>query len=317
MPYFYLMAEKMKLVLGAEALKGFIKGSVATVGNFDGVHIAHQSLIRKTCAKAISEGLPSIVMTFDPHPAKLLSPQKDFQNIFNLSDRIEHISKINPDYLIVEPFGRSLSELSPEEFFNRLLIKICNVKFLFVGHDFSFGKDRAGSLGVLEKLCRENQVGLNILESLKVGGEIVSSTKVRHEIKSGGIKKANLFLDRNFYLSGVVVRGDGRGRNIGFKTANLLFQESLLPSAGVYQTVAIVGGNSYNSLTNVGINPTFNSLNAPLKIETHILDFDRDIYGEMIKIEFINFLRPEMKFKSVDELVSQIKKDIKDVRANL
>jgi riboflavin kinase/FMN adenylyltransferase len=291
--------------------------TVVTIGNFDGMHRGHKALVQHVQEHAHKIKASSLLMTFDPHPSKVLFPQKGLKNIFDLADRIEMVRSENIDFLLVEPFSRSLSQLSPEDFFSKLLMNRLNMKVLYVGHDFSFGQNRSGTLDVLKKLCEKFKVELHVLPPVKLSGEVVSSTKIRDAISLGEVRKAHGFLGRPFYLEGVVEKGAGRGKKLGVPTANLFTRAELFPKVGVYVTKTHLKGSEFVSVTNVGYNPTFtgDSGQRPLQVETHILDFDKDIYGETLRISFYDYIRPELRFNSVQELVMQIKDDIAKTRA--
>jgi riboflavin kinase / FMN adenylyltransferase len=268
-------------------------------------------VIACTKAKKLQGGL----MTFDPHPMKVLAPNRDIRTIFDLEDRINTVRELGLDFIVIEPFSRALSELAPRDFFKSLLVEKLNLKYLFVGHDFSFGRHREGNPQVLQKLCDEHGVVLEVVPPVKIRGEIVSSSKIRECIADGSIEKANTFLGRRYYLRGVIEKGAGRGRKIGFPTANLFASSELFPMNGVYVTFFEIGGKSFRSVTSVGRNPTFaQSTKRPIQVETFIFDFDRDIYGHQAKVSFLHCLRGEVKFDSVGELIEQIKNDVDEAK---
>lgn len=303
----------MHVLFGIQQLASKLSGSVVTIGNFDGLHRGHRELISQVRQAASESGLPAVVMTFDPHPLKILAPQKNVKMIFPLTDRIEEIQKMGMEYLIIQPFSRELSDLEPKKFFEDLLIDSLGVKRLIVGHDFSFGKDRKGDSEMLHQLCRERAIAFQVVPPVKHDGVLVSSSSIREAILDGEVAKAANLLGRSFYLRGVVEKGQGRGKKIGFPTANLFTPSELFPKLGVYVTRAHLLGKIHKSVTNVGRNPTFQEKTRhPIQVETHILNFDRDIYGEALKIEFLDFLREEKKFDSVAELVKQITHDVEN-----
>jgi riboflavin kinase/FMN adenylyltransferase len=305
----------MQLITGVRGLRPHFNQSVVTVGNFDGVHQGHQQLILQVCKKAKELRISSVVLTFEPHPIKVLFPEKNFKRLFDLNDRISNIEKINPDFLVVEPFSRKLSELDASNFFSSLLLEKCLAKSILVGHDFSFGKNRSGSLEVLKKLCLKNKIELTVLDPVKLDGETVSSTLVRSAVESGDVQKVQKLLNRPFFIEGEVIKGAGRGKKIGFATVNLLSKAELYPKLGVYISQTFLNGIRYDSVTNVGTNPTFeNKPDAPVHVETHIFDFNEDIYGSQVKVEFLDYLRSEKKFSNVSDLVKQIKSDVEMAR---
>jgi riboflavin kinase/FMN adenylyltransferase len=218
------------------------------------------------------------------------------------------------DVYISEPFSRELSQLTPQDFFLRL-VKAMDVKNIFVGHDFNFGKNRSGTLSELQTLCDENKIKLEILSPVKIDGEVVSSTLIRNFVSQGQIDKANLFLGRPFSIKGVIERGIGRGNKIGFPTANLFTTDNLLLATGVYVTLFGIAGQIYPSVTNVGYNPTFAEKHETPRIETHIFDFSENIYGKQAKVSFLSRLRGEIKFDSAQKLIEQINADVIKARS--
>jgi riboflavin kinase / FMN adenylyltransferase len=302
----------MQLFSGSKGVKDLVGPTVATVGNFDGIHLGHQALINRVKEAAKKSHRKSVVMTFDPHPMRVLFPERGLKNIFDLEDRVRIFKELGIDALVVEPFSRELSQLEPAAFFEDLLLSRLKAGSLLVGHDFNFGKNRSGTLEVLEGLCKSHSVSLEVVPPLRMDGIVISSTEIRRQIQSGQVEKASVFLGRPFYLRGLVEKGAGRGRKIGFPTANLFTQAELIPKNGVYVTLAEVRGKQFKSVTNIGNNPTFQEkTRRPVQIETHILQFNEQIYGEELKVSFLGYLREEMKFKSVGDLVKQIAADAK------
>lgn len=304
----------MEVIWGLGSFNESIKDSSLTVGNYDGLHLGHQAIIRDVVAKGKEKGIPSILVTFDPHPMTVLQPQRGVLRIDSVDEKISQLESLGLDYLVVEPFSRELSQLEPEAFFNKLLVKKLGVKFLFVGYDFSFGKNRSGTLDVLSSICKRGNVELKIIDAFKVEGQVVSSSLIRQLIQNGDVKDVAKFLGRPFSLRGLVKKGEGRGKKIGVPTANLETQSELWPAIGVYVTEVDWQGKTLRSVTNVGRNPTFVQDGKAIHIETHILDFDKDIYGENLTVRFKKLIRGEKKFSSVQELVSQIKSDIETAR---
>jgi riboflavin kinase/FMN adenylyltransferase len=300
----------MKTVNGIRSLGELDRSTVVTIGNYDGVHLGHREILSKLLNEARKTGSYSTVFTFHPHPRKVLFPEKEFSRIFDIGDQVEQLESLGVDFLVVEPFSRELSQTPARDFFESRIFQPLKPKKLFVGYDFSFGADRKGSRELLERLSVELSFDLETVPAFKVGGEIVSSSRIREAVLAGDVNQAQKQLGRRFYLKGIVEKGDGRGRTIGIPTANLNTSAELLPASGVYATKTILGESGYWSVTNIGRNPTFLQDVARPRVETHILDFDRDIYGKSVRIEFIEKIRPEMKFTNGAELVNQIKSDI-------
>ncbi len=292
-----------------EAIPHF-KSSVLTIGNFDGVHLGHQKLISTVVRTARENNTESIVLTFRPHPKTILHPNEPHHRMFDYRDQVEMMAALGVDILVEEKFSKDFSLMSAEEFLENYIIKNFNPKHLVVGYDFNFGKSRTGNLDYLEKFCNEKGIGVTVVDAYVHEGQIASSTQIRLLLEHGQIQKAQEFLGRPYYLRGPVRVGNKRGRTIGTPTANISPEIEFVPRKGVYLTWAYLGNEKFPSITNIGYNPTFENTDSYLKVETHIFDFDRDIYGEHLKIELIQFHRDEIKFSSVDALKNQIANDI-------
>lgn len=303
----------MEVAHGISRLKTRSSKSVVTIGNFDGLHFGHREIISKAVTKAKALNAQSVVVTFNPHPRKILRPDLHHVQLFDHKDQEKELSKMGIDLLILEPFSRDLSQLTPEKFLSDYIIKPLSPVALVVGYDFAFGANRQGTLSTLENLCKLHGLDLEIVHPVKMDGLVISSSEIRKSIKEGHVDVARKMLGRSFYIPGHVVKGDQRGRLLGFPTANLSTNAEVYPKPGVYATYTFVRGEIHKSVTNVGYNPTFvdtDGKNKPLKIETHILNFSKDIYGENIEVYFEQFIRAEIKFSNIDALTAQIKHDI-------
>ncbi len=299
----------MKIFEGSDEAHGKIKRPVLALGNFDGIHLAHQKMFQLACTLAKKlRGTPG-VYTFEPHPVKILSPESAPPLINTLDQKIELIQKQKIKNLILEPFSPRFSALSPEAFFKEILCQKLGVVGIVAGYDFTFGAKRSGTLETLEKLCREHQVAYQILEAFFQEGTLVSSSQIREFIREGKIEKACKMLGHFFELRGEVVRGEGIGAALGFPTANILVENELIPASGVYATQIQIGSKTDASVTNIGYRPTFGG--KRLTVETHILKFHKRIYHQKIKLRFIRRIRDEISFASKEELVKQIHQDIK------
>lgn len=285
------------------------EGLILTIGNFDGVHLGHQALLSRVFEYAKETGNKSLVVTFDPHPLQVLRPETKIYRLFDREDQIQQFKKLELDYLLIQPFSRDLSQLSPEQFVKEILLEALNVKGIIVGYDFSFGAHRAGNIQTLNELSKKYHFHSEAVNPLTIDGEIVSSSLIRDSIAQGKMEKAAQRLGRNYYLKGLVEKGDARGKKIGFPTANLHHVGLFLPRKGVYVTRTLIGNKYWPSITNVGTNPTFTKTNIT-HVETHIFDFDKNIYGEEIQVELCQWIRDENKFNSKEELQLQIQKDI-------
>ncbi|OFZ14338.1 MAG: riboflavin biosynthesis protein RibF [Bdellovibrionales bacterium GWA2_49_15] len=293
-----------------QGLQTFNGQSIAlTIGNFDGVHLGHREFIQASLCEGQKFQLPLVVLTFTPHPGSILKGRNHFL-INSYEERRELLESLGVQILVELKFDRDLSTLSPENFLSDYVLKFCNVQKLFIGHDFAFGANKVGTATYLQKLCHKLKIDFTQGLPFKIDGRAISSSHIRELISSGQMRPAKMSLGRPFFLSGRVIKGDGRGRQIGFPTANLLIaEERILPSKGVYATMTKSKGMNFQSITNVGNNPTFLQTNE-LFVESHIFDFSNDIYGEEIEVYFLEKIREEMKFSNVNELVAQIRKDI-------
>ncbi len=284
-----------------------------TIGNFDGVHKGHQDFLAQVKREAETHNGYFVVVTFIPHPSFVLKNLKAFL-INTYEERREMLEKNGVNYLLEIDFNRDFSTLNPREFFDRYLLINKNLKKVFLGHDFSFGANKSGNFEVAKSFCAEVDIELSLQEEFTLEGQNISSSIVREKIKNGEVEIANNLLGREYFLCGRVIKGVGRGKQIGFPTANLDYsKENIIPSNGVYVTKTFLNGMTYFSVTNVGFNPTFNN-GREVHIETHLLDFNHDIYGEKIKVSFLKKVRDEKKFSSVNELINQINIDSKNAR---
>ncbi|HLT23363.1 MAG TPA: bifunctional riboflavin kinase/FAD synthetase [Bacteriovoracaceae bacterium] len=283
-----------------------------TIGNFDGVHIGHQHLLDEIRKKCDAKGLSFVVVTFVPHPQKILCPGKDRFLISSYNYKRTLLEEQGVDYLIEIEFNRDFSTLSPEEFLKNYLLPHPGLEDIYLGYDFAFGANKQGDFDIVKNTCKNANV--EIQPKYEFAGQTVSSTLIRKLIEDGELKKVEGVLGRPFRLEGTVIKGEGRGKKIGFPTANILISTDLIiPAKGVYVSRTTNRGMTYNSITNIGNNPTFNN-NDGLYIETHLFDFDDYLYGEVIEVELYQKLRDEKKFSSVNELVDQIKKDIEKAK---
>lgn len=288
--------------------------SVLTVGNFDGVHLGHQSLLKELVACAQSLKAPSVVCTFRPHPKKILQPQTPVHRLFDYRDQAEMMEKLNIDYLIEEKFSKDFSLMSAEQFIENYLEPIYKPVHLVIGYDFNFGRSRTGNAELLLEYASKKKIKLTVVPPFEIDGQIVSSTVIRKFLEHGDLEKVKKFLGRSYYLRGPVRLGYQRGRTLGVPTANISPEIEFVPRLGVYFTKTILQDKTYPSITNIGYNPTFETQDPYLKVETHIFDFNQDIYGQQMQVELVYFHRDEMKFSSVEALKKQIEKDQQQAR---
>jgi riboflavin kinase/FMN adenylyltransferase len=279
-----------------------------TIGNFDGVHLGHRELLRRTVAHARDLRIRAVALTFTPHPVRFFTPRARFYEITSLGEKASRIEKLGIDLLVVESFTGAIGGMGPEEFARTVVHERMRARFVTVGYDFTFGRNRTGSPGMLRRIGRELGFEVDIVPPLMRGGAIVSSSRIRELLLSGRVREAEELLCRPYVVSGRVIPGAARGRKLGFPTANVEFVQELLPLPGVYVIDAAVGGVVRRGVANVGFNPTFGE--NSLGVEVHLLDFAGDLYGQDMAVRFRDRIRDERKFKSVEELVRQIEKDV-------
>jgi riboflavin kinase/FMN adenylyltransferase len=286
-----------------------------TIGNFDGVHKGHQGLIAEIKSKCSERKLELVVITFVPHPLVILKNEKSFL-LNSYKERQELLAKLGVDHLVELDFTRDLSTLDPADFLNTHIFTRDGIEFFFLGYDFAFGANKAGDHEFVKKYCEKKGVEVEVQQKKEANLGTFSSSLARKLLRGGEPVKAIDILGRPFFLTGRVIKGAGRGKQIGFPTANIELDFSrLIPQTGVYATECSFRGCNYLSITNIGKNPTFTT-EDDLNVETNIFDFSGDIYGEEIKVSFFQKIRDEKKFSSVNELIEQISKDV-DFRRGL
>jgi riboflavin kinase/FMN adenylyltransferase len=285
---------------------------VLAIGDFDGVHSGHRQVIRRAVDIAAEAGIISAVMTFDPHPRVVLGQDEYAHCITPLSAKLALIEELGIDRTYVVKFDADFSKLHPEQFVEHML-KPLSLHALVVGFDFTFGFQGRGTAKTLKELA-EPGIRVEIVDPYHINGEKVSSTLIREQLLSGRIPEANALLGRPYSLSGTVVRGDGRGRSIGFPTANIALTEPfIIPKPGVYAIEAELKGQTYHGVMNIGYKPTFSD-KRDLTLEAHLFHYSGNLYDERLTIRFRAFIREERKFPSVDELVRQIRSDAEQAR---
>ncbi len=285
------------------------RGSCVTIGNFDGVHNGHRKLIRRTMEKAAKLGLPSVVVTFCPHPLKVLAGVHAAPLITDYEKKLDLFEALGVDLVLMIKFTKELAAMEPEAFVEEYLVRGLNMKELVVGYDYSFGKGRKGNFALLSELGRRHGYGTERLDPVIIDGAIVSSTRIRDMIQAGRVWYVRPLMDRFYVIRGTVIHGMNRGgRLLGFPTANMRVRDELTPMPGVYATWAEVDGRVYKAVTNIGTNPTFG--NDEISVETYIMDFSQDLYGWELRLNFVTRLRDEKKFSGVEELMAQIHKDV-------
>lgn len=293
-----------------------LNNAVATIGTFDGVHFGHQKIINRLCELAKSTGGESVILTFFPHPRMIIDPEnKDLKMINTIEEKAEILAALGVDHLIITPFTRDFSNLSPSEYIRNILVDTIGIKQLIVGYDHRFGKDRSG--GMKDLVAFSGPYGYEIEEigEQDVNDVAVSSTRIRESLLSGQVALAAKYLGYNFSLCGPVIKGDKIGRTIGFPTANIFIEQpyKLIPSDGIYAVTVEMENESYKGMAYIGQRPTINGMTR--NIEVNIFDFNREIYGQYIKMNFCEFLRHDVKFTGLEALKLQLQKDKEDTLA--
>jgi len=300
----------MKVIFDPTEPIGF--STSATIGIFDGVHIGHKEIIRLVREDARKKGISSCVITFHPHPQKVLRGS-NIPLIVPLRERLRLLEKEGLDITVCYNFTKDFAQISAKDFVKDILVQKLHVKSVFVGPDFFFGRKREGNTNLLESMGMTYNFETQIVQPVFLDDEPISSTAIRALVENGMVRKAGRFLGDHFYIEGRIKQGERRGRQLGFPTANLDTDWELLPKKGVYVTWAQLEGKRFKSITNVGVRPTFDA--NQLLIETHILDFSDDVYGKAMRIEFIERLRDERRFESVQGLVAEISRDVERAKA--
>jgi riboflavin kinase/FMN adenylyltransferase len=309
----------MEVFRGHRHIRRSLRSPAVAIGNFDGVHRGHLALLERARARAAAGGGESAVLTFDPHPAVVLAPDLAPRLITTLERKLELIAAAGIDVCVVEPFDRELAALSPDEFVRAVLADAIHAQSVVVGFDFTFGHRRAGTTAMLRSLGQTLGFDVDVVEAFTVDGLVASSTRVRSFVRDGNMAGARLLLGRDFDVSGRVVHGAGRGRGLGMPTANIDPDTPLLPAPGIYAVwVELLDGGGAGrarlpAAASLGTNPTFEA-SSDLRLEAHILDFDGDLYGQRLRVGFVERLRGERRFPGADELMAQIHQDIADTR---
>jgi len=302
----------MKILEGASQIKEKLKNPVVTIGNFDGVHLGHQAIFRKVIEEAHAIGGVSVVYTFDPHPLKVLEPDRFFPLITTREEKERVIEWVGIDVLIREKFTKDFAQLSTDEFVRNVLCNRIRTKEIFIGPDYRFGRGRKGTTDLLKSLGEECGIKIGILKNVEVEGIEVRSTTIRDYILEGKVKEAAKFLGRAYTLRGKVVRGKALLKEFGIPTANLEPEKELYPQSGIFVVKVLVNESYARGVMNIGTNPTFPG--KGFSLEVHILDFDQDISGSELELIFVEKLRDEKKFETPELLIGQIKKDIVQAR---
>jgi riboflavin kinase/FMN adenylyltransferase len=305
----------MEIIKGIENLKAPFRNPVVTLGNFDGVHLGHQRIFEKVKEEARKIGGESVVVTFEPHPLKILSPEQCPPLLTPFKKKMMLIEETGVEKVLCIRFTRAFAELSPVEFVKSVLVDKVEAKKIIVGYNYRFGRGKSGDVDSLKKNCALFGVDVEVVEALRITDTIVSSSKIREFIRNGEVEKASKLLGRDYPVFGRVIEGTKRGHALGFPTANLEMTEELYPKPGVYAVRVNWHRQYFNGLANIGFNPTFDA--KAVSLEVHILNFDCEIYGEELQVYFTEKIRDEIRFSSTEGLIKQIRKDIEWAEANV
>lgn len=298
----------MIVVRDLEEIRETLQGSCLTIGNFDGVHKGHQKLLARTRTRAEANGHESVAVTFDPHPLRVLAGGTTPPFITLTEQKIELIGKQGLDLCVVLNFTREMGAQDPAEFVRRYLIDGLNMKYMVIGYDYAFGKGRKGNFDLLSALGKENDFMVERVNPYMYGDAVVSSTRIRDLVRAGRVWDVYPMLGRFYTIEGIIEHGQDRGgKLLGFPTANLRLIDELFPATGVYACWATHNLVTMPAVANIGYNPTFG--NDTLSVEVHMLDFNKAIYGEKLRVQFVQRLRSERKFSGLEELVAQITRD--------
>lgn len=306
----------MQVIKGTEDIPPECKGAFITIGNFDGVHLGHRYIFQRLIREAHEEGRQALLVTFVPHPKMLLHPERrPFYLLTTLEEKIKLLDEIGLDAIILIPFTLQYAEKTAESFIVDVLWKNLQVRKIFIGHDYKFGKDKKGTEEVLVAFGKKLGFDVTVINAVSVGNTVISSTRIRKAILQGDVKTAAALLGRSYNISGTVIEGKGRGVTMGFPTANIKPHKELLPERGVYAVIVKLEERVYKGVLSIGFNTTFG--NDLLSVEVYIMDYNGNIYGKPLEVLFIDRIREERRFPSADELALQIKKDVDMARVIL
>ncbi len=311
----------MEIIKGIESLKRPLRNPVVTLGNFDGVHLGHQQIFRRVKEEASKIHGQGVVITFEPHPLKVLAPERFLPLLAPFRKKMMLIEESGIDIVLCIEFSIKFSEIPPDEFIRSILVGKIGVKKVIIGYNYHFGKGQRGDAQALKEAGESYGFEVEVVEPLKVGQTIVSSSKIRTLIQAGEVEEASKLLGRDYQVIGKVVQGQKRGQTLGFPTANLEISDELYPKAGVYAVEVVWHQQHFNGLANIGSNPTFSvqtrRRGKQFSLEVHILDFNQELYGMEIEVRFKKRIRDEVRFESSSLLTEQIKKDVQWAKENV
>ena len=303
----------VRLFRNLDALPDPLRGCAVTIGNFDGVHLGHARILERLVAAARRVGSPALVFTFDPHPARVLRPESAPPPLCWTERKARLLAELGADVLVAHPASKAFLDLEPGQFFDRILRSRLDARALVEGPNFRFGRGRSGDIDVLGRLCGEAAIALDVVSPVRFEGEIISSSRVRALLSEGEVDRAGRMLTQPYRIRGNVVRGAGRGGQLGYPTANLDCVDTLLPGSGVYAGRALVDDRLWPAAISLGPNPTFSE--GAAKLEVHLLDYAGELCDRDIEVDFLARLRDIVGFDSVGELVAQIERDLAATRS--
>lgn len=304
-----MSGNKIEVIKGLEPLKEKYPNLVLTIGNFDGIHIGHQRILRRVVQRAKELGGISMAMSFDPHPVKVLSPERGLKLMTTNEEKARVMEALGIEKLLLVNFNSEFARLEPDAFVKEVLVEKLAPREIIVGHNYAFGKGRKGNTALLRRRGRKYGFKLSVVRHAKLKGKVVSSSRTRMKIEKGRVEDAALLLGRPYVLEGTVVKGAGRGAKLlGYPTANINNNNELLPRSGVYAVKVKIQGEVYNGVANIGTNPTFGENKET--VEVHIIGFSGDILGRRIRLYFLQRLRDEEKFPDAKSLKNAIARDI-------
>jgi riboflavin kinase/FMN adenylyltransferase len=305
----------MRIVRGLKNYNERLPNPVMTLGNFDGVHLGHQAIFKKVIERAREIRGTSVVFTFEPHPLKVLAPERSPMMLNTFHGKMKLFAAAGIDVVICANFTRTFAEQHPEDFARDVLHAQIGVSEVYVGYDYAFGKGREGSIESLKEMGRTFGFGVGVVEAVQVNNHVVSSSVIRDLIANGNVEEAATLLGRKYAIEGEVVHGSHRGQTLGFPTANLKIVNELIPAHGVYAVLAEIDHKTLKGVASIGIRPTFDA--GPVSVEVYLFEFHEGLYGKDMEISFVRRLRGEEKFPNADALVEQIRQDVRDAQAAL
>ena len=305
----------MRIIRGITSCCEKFPNPVLTLGNFDGVHLGHQAIFRKVVERAREIKGTSIAFTFEPHPLKVLAPERSPRLLNTFHGKMKLIESSGMQVVICADFDRQFAEQHPEDFARRVLVEGLGVKEVYVGYDYAFGRGREGSIESLKRMGGTYGFAVGVVEAVQANGAVVSSSLVRDLVTDGRVDEAPRYLGRFYSIEGNVVTGESRGHTLGFPTANIHTTNELIPAYGVYAVRTLVGGRTIDGVAAIGVRPTFGD--GPVSIEVFLFNYDGNLYGKHMEVSFVKRLRGEQKFPDADALVKQMHRDVDDARSAL